>query len=245
METYEHHEPMGDDDYMTKDYANRRRFNLEQQRRLSISAVKGRIPVWAWIGSGLALAGILIFAYYQIILKDSTKTSNNVHHNAAIESKKAEPQGVDKIAKQEAPRFDFYTLLPNMTVEVPDIQEPIQEKRLSTSAAISNVAKASVDKPTVDKPNRHLAESAPAVENNHSFIIQAGSFKQHSQAEELKALLTLNGFEASVQTVKIDDGDLWYRVYLGPFQNKNLALSTQTKLEAAQSINSLILKMRV
>ena len=50
-------------------------------------------------------------------------------------------------------------------------------------------------------------------------ILQAGSFTNVSDAENLKAKLALLGVEANIQTAAIPDKGVWYRVRLGPYKN--------------------------
>lgn len=231
MRTYEHDDPTGDENFMTKDYANRRRFDLKASR------MPNGMKLMPWIGGGAAIvliAGMLL-AYQQFFKSSTPAHSVDLRSSAAPVHEKAPSETHTSIAKQEAPRFDFYTLLPNMTVEVPELEPEPEVKRKTALAAAPKVAQAPAPAP------------ASTAQNNKSsnFIIQAGSFREPAQAEELKARLTLNGFEASIQTVKIEQQDLWYRVFLGPYEDKNQAILAQQKLESAQSINSLILKIQV
>lgn len=50
-------------------------------------------------------------------------------------------------------------------------------------------------------------------------ILQAGSFPNINDAENLKAKLALLGVEANIQTAAIKDKGVWYRVRLGPYKS--------------------------
>ncbi len=50
-------------------------------------------------------------------------------------------------------------------------------------------------------------------------ILQAGSFPNANDAENLKAKLALLGVEASIQSASIKDKGVWYRVRVGPYKN--------------------------
>ncbi len=50
-------------------------------------------------------------------------------------------------------------------------------------------------------------------------ILQAGSFPNVNDAENLKAKLALLGVEANIQTAAIKDKGVWYRVRMGPYKN--------------------------
>jgi cell division protein FtsN len=61
-------------------------------------------------------------------------------------------------------------------------------------------------------------------------LMQCGSFRKESQAEALKAKIAFQGLEAQVKT---KDGR-WYRVILGPYQNKRLAEKDRHILQRAK-----------
>lgn len=65
------------------------------------------------------------------------------------------------------------------------------------------------------------------------FALQAGVFSNHQKAEELHALLTLNGIPSTLET----------RVQVGPFANKAEAEAARSKLKAL-GIESLMLPPR-
>jgi len=88
---------------------------------------------------------------------------------------------------QHRPGFDFYNLLPDRTTTQPQ----------STASK------------TEQKPK--------PPHGPQTFIIQAGSFPDPSDADRLKAKLTLLGFDVKVHKVSIPSHGIWYRVQLGPF----------------------------
>lgn len=51
------------------------------------------------------------------------------------------------------------------------------------------------------------------------YLMQCGSFRQQSQAEEMKARIAFQGLEAQVRASSGKNG-LWYRVILGPYDYK-------------------------
>ncbi|MDD4930431.1 MAG: SPOR domain-containing protein [Gallionella sp.] len=80
-----------------------------------------------------------------------------------------------------------------------------------------------------------VVESRPAMPK----YLQAASFSDAADAENLKATLAMKGLEASVQTVAIPGKGDMHRVRVGPFQNEqdlNSALATlrSSGLDAAQ-----------
>src|SRR5215470_9976871 len=94
-----------------------------------------------------------------------------------------------KSAKAEdKPRFDFYTILPGK-------EQQVTERQMRESAKQSS-------KPGAPK---------------ESYFLQAGSFPNPSDADNLKARLALMGMEANVEPANVAGKGVWYRVRLGPY----------------------------
>ncbi len=51
------------------------------------------------------------------------------------------------------------------------------------------------------------------------YFLQVGSFQSEADADNLKATLALQGFEAIVQTATIPEQGTWHRVRVGPLRN--------------------------
>ncbi|MDT8410733.1 MAG: SPOR domain-containing protein [Wenzhouxiangellaceae bacterium] len=123
------------------------------------------------------------------------------------------PSGRDEPALIESPgdasdagnrdsRYDFFTVLPEIEVVVPNRE-------------IEQLAR--------DNPEQ------PATSTGGSYVIQAGSFRSAADAEALKARLAMLGQIASIETVKVND-QTWHRVRLGPFENAGSADNARREL---------------
>ncbi len=86
--------------------------------------------------------------------------------------------------------YDFYHLLPEMEVVVPEEELASAEAR---------------------RPGGNARPNKPA-----RYLLQAGAFRTHRQADELKARLALLGYEARIVRIETPQGT-WHRVRLGPF----------------------------
>ena len=117
----------------------------------------------------------------------------------------------------ERPRFDFYTILPEMEVVISD----------------EEAAPPDIDDKT----------EAPGEEKTVSYRLQVGSFKKMSDADRQKARLALLGVEADIQKVNIGQGDVYYRVLTLPFDSKK-ELNEKRKLFQQNKINSLVVQMK-
>lgn len=95
-----------------------------------------------------------------------------------------------------------------------------------------------------------LSPSTSAKSSNPSdlklaFVIQAGSFKNQAAAEKLKAKLAFKGLQSKIETTPAQNGDIWYRVVIGPLASQAEAKSIQTDLQNTEKLNSLVLRVRV
>jgi len=72
------------------------------------------------------------------------------------------------------------------------------------------------------------------------YLLQVKIFNEIDTADELKAKLTLAGFDAKIEPIKKDNGT-WYRIVMGPFNSEQQA-SEQQRLLAKQNISSNVLK---
>jgi cell division protein FtsN len=88
----------------------------------------------------------------------------------------------------DKPRFDFYRILPGR-------EEPVTERQMREAAKQAG-------KPGAPKD---------------AYFLQAGSFQNPADADNLKARLALMGMEASVEPANLAEKGVWYRVRLGPF----------------------------
>lgn len=110
-------------------------------------------------------------------------------------------------------RFDFFTVLPEMEVMVP-------EQELSRDA--------------------QAGDATTQAPGSDAYILQAGSFKSASDAEQMKARLALLGSVATIQVVTVD-GATWHRVRIGPVQGARRADEVRRTLQD-NNIQTLVMK---
>jgi cell division protein FtsN len=135
-----------------------------------------------------------------------------------------------KSAKADAdkPRFDFYKILPGgdepkMTPAKP--QPP--DRTLADKAAQASSGRVAAETPPVadkGKAGETVASvdpgaKSPDPKSPDRFWLQAGSFSNESDAENLRARLALAGWEAQLQQGTLPDKATRYRVRLGPYDN--------------------------
>jgi len=98
---------------------------------------------------------------------------------------------------EEKTQFDFYTILPGTESKVSAEEE------------------------------RKIVEEAPQPAVEKTYFLQIGAFQTEEEADNMKATLALQGFEAVVQTATIPEKGIWHRVRVGPL--KSLDQINQTK----------------
>ncbi|MEW6353216.1 MAG: SPOR domain-containing protein [Pseudomonadota bacterium] len=181
-------------------------------RRKSSAA---QAPGWMWLLIGL-LPGLLIAL---LVYLGAQPARDGAQHApvkpAATRAAPKAPQSAPPEAPAPAkPRFDFYTILPEMEVAVP-------EKEISGKTQ----------------------QDAAQVEQPGTYILQAGSFRNFAEADRLKASLTLLGVEASIQTVTVNNKDTWHRVHIGPYKNLNELNAVRARLKQ-NNIEAVLLKIK-
>lgn len=172
------------------------------------------LGVFIGIAIGLTLAAVV--AFYLLKTGNPYPSTGPAKEPAREGAKESTKVGRVDTGTAEKPRFDFYKILPG--VEEPKIQPKATER-------------AALDRSTADRaatPDKALAKAeeptAPPVSGKQPrpaerFWLQAGSFANEADAENLKATLAFAGWVALVQQASLPDKSLRYRVRLGPFDN--------------------------
>jgi cell division protein FtsN len=70
------------------------------------------------------------------------------------------------------------------------------------------------EEPVTEQQIKQAAKPGAPVEN---YLLQAGSFQNPADADNLKARLALLGVEAGVEPVNLAEKGTWYRVRVGPY----------------------------
>jgi cell division protein FtsN len=120
---------------------------------------------------------------------------------------------VDTAASSESSdRYDFYEMLPNFEVVVPE-KDRDAKRDLPT---------AKIERPGV-------------------YVLQAGSYRNEADAERVRAQLSLQGIDAKVQRVAVDN-DVWHRVRIGPISDLAELNRVRKQLQAAD-VDRLVIRV--
>ena len=180
----------------------------------SRTAANKSTPGWVWLIVGFALGlgvALLVYLNGQSALQELQKA-------ALFSPNEVKQQQTQDEQKEAAPsaskrRFDFYTLLPELEVAVPEDSEPVQEVKVS---------------PKVTKQSKSTG-----------YILQAGSFRKYQEADSLKAKLALMGVESSIQTVRVNKGT-WHRVRVGPYRDREQLSRVRDRLRN-NNVNAMLM----
>jgi len=180
---------------------------------------KKSLPGFVWLLAGLSIG---LFVALLVYLDAQPKTSSSFSHAVQQELNKikARPEpkkNKEKTAAKQEPKFNFYTILPELEVLIPDAET----------------------RPPESKYERSTAAGAAA---GKQYILQAGSFRNQDDADKLKATLALLGFEANVQNVTINQ-EAWHRVRLGPYANTS-DLYRNINLLHEHDINAMAMELK-
>ena len=86
---------------------------------------------------------------------------------------------------------------------------------------------------------KEIKDNAATVKKD-SYFLQVGAFTEEADADNMKAKLALQGFEAVVQTATIADKGTWHRVRVGPLSNLDQINKTRGDLTTAGFNTDLI-----
>ena len=183
-------------------------------------ASRGRqgLPAWLWLLTGILIGlGLAWYLFGKGYLPQPAGDAVTVEPPESAEPA-APPGGAEEVAPRakdsKRPQYDFFTVLPEMEVVVPE-QELIEQVQ----------------------PKADNAAGAPA---GARYLLQVGSFREMSDADQLKARLALLGIVARVQAVTVNE-TTWHRVRVGPVASAREADDLRNRL-ADNGIDSLVMK---
>lgn len=151
---------------------------------------------------GLVIGFSVTFAIYindrttEFPVKSVVQQTSNIDNNN--EQAKKQPE------KSPEWRFDFYNMLPQFEVIIPEQELDVRVES---------------DPQTVVQPG--------------FYVLQAGSFIEYKDADQRRAKLAMQGIESKIQRVTIND-KTHYRVRIGPIDDLNELNVLQRRLHQAQ-----------
>lgn len=149
------------------------------------------VPPWVWLLAGILLGlGLAVF----VLLREGRDLRGTPMPNPSAQAPREPEAPVAQQAeapRETKPKYDFYTVLAEREVQIPDSELAAQAQREAEAAA------------------------TPAAEAQR-YLLQAGAFADARDAEAVKARLALIGLVARVETGQVN-GKAVHRVRLGPY----------------------------
>lgn len=186
-------------------------------RRTSQSRQPG-FPGWAWMLFGLAIGLSVAFAIHvrglerqaeraepPLVATASQPAPQAVDSNLDDNGEIGAPTAPDAAAiESETRRFTFYEMLKTMEVAVPD------------------------ERVLVTRDTEPQAVVEPGL-----YVLQAGSFSTHQDADRRRAELALQGIESHIQVADVN-GRTYHRVHIGPTDDLDELNLLRSRLRAAR-----------
>lgn len=171
-------------------------------RRKSSQAVRPGnppLPFWVWLTAGFALgvlvSGVFIFRDW----RNERATGPEVRPTVGALARPVQDPGIAAPAK---PRFEFYQVLQEREVKIPD-----------------------------EELRAQIAQPQISIEPNTRYWLQVGSFRSADDAAGYKGQLALLGVKVQISPVTID-GTTWHRVRTGPYADARLLEEAKRGLQA-------------
>ena len=183
------------------------------------------VPGWIWLVCGLVIGGFLV-------MLANLEPGREEVRRAPTEARRSTPHPTPaQPAQQNKPKYEFYTLLPESEVVVPPTAQP---QPPTAQPVVSAEEAARIDRERAEAalagktpPPPPVVASAPS-----QLFLQAGAFRQNADADRVRAQILLLGQNARVESGKVRD-ELWHRVLVGPFANREQLAAAQKDLAAA------------
>ena len=186
--------------------AKRKRKPVRKRKTRRSTQKQENYPGWVWMLFGLAIGLSVAFAIFMKDRDTDVPLQAVAQQPASMASTIEQTVPVTAAAQPAEPserRFDFYEMLPNFEVIIPE-----QEKNVSPDTQQEAVVQ-------------------PGV-----YVLQAGSFTDFEDADRRRAQLALQGVESRIQRVMIDD-KTYHRVRVGPTNDLNELNRLRNRLKQA------------
>lgn len=188
-------------------------------------------PAWVWLALGTAFGVILSVVVLYGGKFPTLRGKNLPQPNPDATAPKESEQALADEAKKTAPpksNFDFYSVLPEKEVVIPDAE--LTAKAKAEQARAQQQAQAAAAAGTTP-----AAAPAPSAGGGH-YMLQVVATGDARAADEFKARLAMLGFAAKVYT-STSDGKTIHRVRLGPYASASETEAAKKAL-GENSINS-------
>ncbi|NVJ60301.1 MAG: SPOR domain-containing protein [Gammaproteobacteria bacterium] len=147
--------------------------------------------------------------------KDSDTDNQSIENTTKPTKKSASESNADKLAQSSS--------------------ENAKKEPVKTTSEQNKPSKSNSTKPQVEP-------SKDVILKNDAYVVQVGSFSSHGNADILSKRLEEEQLKAFVRPFKKDDGQVLYRVYVGPWLNKESAEKQVEKIADITRLSPIVIK---
>lgn len=122
-----------------------------------------------------------------------------------------------ELNKTPTPTFDFYQILPNMEVNIPEWEAEDNESIIN--------------------------QIGSGAKESERYILQIGSFRQPESANHVKEKLAAMAINADIQRVVVNGKDIRYRVRIGPYTDSKELVFIRQQL-SKNNLDYILLKLK-
>jgi len=185
-----------------------RDYKTAQRRALDFGRLR-EFGAGVLVGAVLASALFVYMGGRRLAVQEAAEGPRPEPHRLAADAPDPTAAGTG----QAPEKYDFYQMLPNFEVVVPEKDKEVKRDLPAT---------ARIERPGV-------------------YVLQAGSYRNQSDADRVRAQLALQGIDAKVQRVAVDT-DVWHRVRIGPITRLEELNKLRKQLQAAE-IDALVIRV--
>lgn len=216
-----------------------------------------RLPGWLWGLAGMA-AGFFLAQHQHGTAPWQDTTSDQPQATVLSKPESAERAAArdsESASQPSMPTFEFYTLLPETEVIAPGVRLPSNVTRPEVAEqpddAAADAAQGADDDPIAQviaantRPEEQASAAQPAATASTEpkrYVLQAASFRELSDAEQLRGRLRNLSLLAQISEVQAG-GDTWHRVQVGPYEDTR-ELNRAQDLMATQGIEPLMIQLQ-
>lgn len=178
----------------------------KRKRKRTSKTRRPEYPGWLWMLFGLSIGLSVALAIYmndrESVDAMRAAPQSPVRAAGVMEDKEIVAAAQPDVAPER--RFDFYHMLPNFEVIIPEHEADVSP----------------------DMEQRPLEQPG-------NYVLQAGSFTVFADADRRRAQLALQGIESRIQRVSIDD-KTYHRVRIGPTRDLDKLNTMRARLREAK-----------
>ncbi|HEY5603338.1 MAG TPA: SPOR domain-containing protein [Gammaproteobacteria bacterium] len=224
------------------------------------------LPFWFWLFAIAAISGFAGLIYYldqyeraktiaQTVDAAATRDVSKgaqLHSQVQIQEQHQAPyqeqaqpqpqaqsqtQPQTQAADENKSRFDFYKLLPSLSVDIAKGVDAVK------GVGVEKTVDEAKSEPAQPKPSPSLTSNPAELATSINYLLQAGSFKDFQEADRLKANLALMGIQANIEKVTLNHSEVWHRVRIGPLASEREMHKIRNRLREG-NIEPITLKVK-